>query len=294
MATPREGGYELEGAEELVEALFDSAPVPAALTDGAGRIRRVNVRLRELLATDPEIAAPGLKDLVRPGDHGELTKLLEEAKGGPARRELVLGLPGGSTSALVTVVPVRGPQDEIVHLVVHVQPQTAARTLEDPMTGLSSKVLFMDRLTHALARIRRLRSPVSVLTIDIDGFRRINREHGTETGDAVLRWVAGILRRSVRPADTVARLEGDEFAVLCEDTSGERDAVRVADRLVHALGRPVHVGELELSVKVSIGIAFAREADTPDALLASAGAAMYRVKEGGRGSYEISLDALDP
>jgi diguanylate cyclase (GGDEF)-like protein len=85
---------------------------------------------------------------------------------------------------------------------------------------------------------------------------------------------------------------GDEFAVVCEDMRSERDAVVVAERLCSALQDPLDLDSKSLSISASIGIAFAQEGDDPDSLMRNADAAMYRVKEGGRGTYEIYLDAL--
>lgn len=135
-------------------------------------------------------------------------------------------------------------------------------------------------------------APVAVLFVDLDHFKAINDEHGHTTGDAVLRSVAELLLATVRPSDTVARMGGDEFAVVCEDMRSEKDAVVVAQRLFTALQDPLELGSQSLSISASIGIAFAQEGDDPDTLMRNADAAMYRVKEGGRGTYEIYLDAL--
>jgi diguanylate cyclase (GGDEF)-like protein/PAS domain S-box-containing protein len=126
----------------------------------------------------------------------------------------------------------------------------------DVLTGLSNRALFMDRLQGALARQQR-RSDLrcAILFSDLDRFKVVNDSLGHAAGDRLLVELAAVLKRVVRPGDTVARLGGNEFAMLLEDVSGEAEAVEVAERLSGELARPLRVGTQELFVTVTTGIA---------------------------------------
>ncbi|HET9769604.1 MAG TPA: EAL domain-containing protein [Acidimicrobiia bacterium] len=160
--------------------------------------------------------------------------------------------------------------------------------LHDPLTGLPNRSLFMDRLGQALRRLDRRDRVLAVLFVDLDRFKAINDRMGHAVGDEMLMAVGSRLREVLRPHDTVARLGGDEFVVLCEDLEDDRAAVRVAERVLAALDRPVSFGEQELTCSASIGIALSCRSDaTPDALLRDADMAMYRAKETGRHRIEV-------
>jgi diguanylate cyclase (GGDEF)-like protein len=123
--------------------------------------------------------------------------------------------------------------------------------------------------------------------MDLDHFKVINDSLGHEAGDQLLRAFAPRLQDALRPSDTVARFGGDEFVVLCEDLSGEQDAVNLAERILASLATPLAVGTNELFTSATIGLAVARPGDTPEGLIRDADAAMYRAKARGRGRYEL-------
>jgi diguanylate cyclase (GGDEF)-like protein/PAS domain S-box-containing protein len=160
--------------------------------------------------------------------------------------------------------------------------------LHDPLTELPNRSLFMDPLGHALRRLDRRDRVLAVLFVDLDRFKAINDRFGHAAGDETLLAVGERLRDVLRPHDTVARLGGDEFVVLCEDLENDRAAVRVAERVLAALQRPIACGDQSVVSSASIGIALTRRSDTtPDALLRDADMAMYRAKETGRNRIEV-------
>ena len=127
---------------------------------------------------------------------------------------------------------------------------------------------------------------VALLYLDLDRFKPVNDVHGHPTGDALLKAVALRLRHALRPGDLVARLGGDEFAVLLPQLHEAGDAATVADKLLHTLSTPYHIGELELRIGVSIGYAMATTGSTSLApLVAQADAHLYEAKRAGRGCW---------
>ncbi len=162
--------------------------------------------------------------------------------------------------------------------------QTEARLthelLHDSLTGLPNRRLLLDRLTHALARSSRFRTVVAVLYIDLDQFKSVNDQHGHAAGDQLLIAVAKRLKECVRDSDTCARVGGDEFVVILEDMADGSEVGRLRSRLEKELARGVPVGDKNVPVYASIGIAVSSPDALPADLLAEADIAMYRVKGG--------------
>jgi diguanylate cyclase (GGDEF)-like protein/PAS domain S-box-containing protein len=176
------------------------------------------------------------------------------------------------------------------------------RAFHDPLTDLSNRLLFMDRLGHALARTQRRRGRrVAVLFMDLDDFKVVNDSLGHETGDRLLVAVSERLKGCLRPEDTLARFGGDEFVVLLEDVEGPEEAVRVAERIIDELKNRFVLDGRELYARASIGIALGEDSTKdPDDLLRDADTAMYRAKDGGTGyavfdpvMYEKAIDRLE-
>ena len=165
-------------------------------------------------------------------------------------------------------------REELHHLALH-----------DPLTGLPNRALFLEQLQHAIARARRKRTHVSVLYLDLDGFKSVNDTLGHPAGDELLVGVGERLRRSLREVDTVARLGGDEFGVLLEEEL--QGATLTAQRLVKQFERPWSLSSGYASVGVSIGVA-ARDAEEElDELLRQADTAMYAAKASGKGRWRV-------
>jgi diguanylate cyclase (GGDEF)-like protein/PAS domain S-box-containing protein len=161
------------------------------------------------------------------------------------------------------------------------------RALHDPLTGLPNRVLFLDRLEQALARLGRRPSLAAVLFLDLDHFKLVNDSLGHHVGDELLTAAAPRLTQAVRGSDTVARFGGDEFGILLEDITGEHDAIEMAERIAATFARPFVLGGNEHFVTASVGIAVARGGELPSELIRDADAAMYRAKERGRARYEL-------
>lgn len=160
----------------------------------------------------------------------------------------------------------------------------------DDLTNLPNRSLFHDYLHQALARGLRQQELVAVLFLDLDEFKSINDTLGHHSGDLVLQTIAERLRECVRKSDTVARLSGDEFAIILDSISRKEDASRVAQKIREALSKPLQLEGQEVSVTASIGISiYPTDGKHPQALLTNADTAMYLVKEqGGNGYHHYS------
>jgi diguanylate cyclase (GGDEF)-like protein/PAS domain S-box-containing protein len=161
------------------------------------------------------------------------------------------------------------------------------QSFHDPLTGLANRSLFADRAKHALALSRRRGEAVSVLFLDLDDFKRVNETKGHPAGDTILKRVAERLAGCIRPSDTVGRMDGDEFALLLEDTDAEGAKV-VARRVSDALSGPIEVEDGSIIVSACVGIAttIGDEASVED-LLRRADLAMHTAKRQNRGRVEV-------
>jgi diguanylate cyclase (GGDEF)-like protein len=175
-----------------------------------------------------------------------------------------------------------------------IEAQLQHQVMHDPLTGLPNRVYLRDRLERAIATYRRRGGRrFALMYLDVDRFKLFNDSLGHLVGDDVLREVARRLAECVRHPDVVARLSGDEFAVLLEDAPVPQAACRVARRILAALEKPMMFGGRELQVSASIGIAVGepRHAGADD-VLHDADVALYRAKASGRRQFVLFDDSL--
>lgn len=167
------------------------------------------------------------------------------------------------------------------------------QAFHDSLTGLPNRVLFLDRLGHALARADRRKDSVAVLFLDLDDFKVVNDSLGHGAGDELLVATARRLTACLRPGDTVARLGGDEFTVLLEEVTGGGEVERVVARILDSLAAPFEIAGSEVFVTASIGVVSeASPGSSPEELMREADLAMYRAKEGGKACYEVYEEAM--
>ncbi len=170
----------------------------------------------------------------------------------------------------------------------------------DALTGLPNRQLFHDRLQHALNLSDRDSRQVTVMFIDLDGFKGVNDTHGHETGDQLLQKVAERLLACVRESDTVSRLGGDEFAIILQDAGDDETLVQLAEKILSAMRLPFKLeggeddhgllhGRIEAHISASIGIArHPRDGTDTEQLLRSADQAMYEAKREGKNAYRVT------
>jgi diguanylate cyclase (GGDEF)-like protein len=166
--------------------------------------------------------------------------------------------------------------------------------LYDDLTGLPNRSHFRDRLMVAMARARRRPDfRYAVLLLDLDGFKLVNDSLGHEAGDRLLQEVARRVTAEVRANESAARLGGDEFAVLIEDFDGPEAPATLAERLQAAVSAPCHVGDTDVAVTASIGIALGAESYAdPQAVMRDADAAMYYAKSRGKRAHALFAPSM--
>jgi diguanylate cyclase (GGDEF)-like protein len=164
----------------------------------------------------------------------------------------------------------------------------------DTLTGLPNRTMYIEQLSQTLRQANRDKRNVGVLFVDVDRFKSVNDELGHSGGDGVLARVAGRLQSCVRPTDTVARLSGDEFALLLEHMATPEEAAMVSERVIASLAKPFRVNGHEVYVSASLGISISpTDGSDPDALLKNADMAMYRAKQAGRNTYRYFLPEMN-
>lgn len=201
----------------------------------------------------------------------------------------------------VAVIPCLSGDQKVLQLLI--RDLGERRTLEsrllhvvrhDTLTELPNRAEFRDRLFGAAARAQRNSRQVAVVLINIDHFKTINAEHGADVGDGVLQAVATRLQASVRTADSVARIAGDEFGLILEAIDQRDQAAVVANRVRTALTVPVAVARLQLRISASMGIAaYPVDARDTDHLLRMADVALYAAKTTGRGEFRFYFPDME-
>ena len=180
------------------------------------------------------------------------------------------------------ITKVKESQDKLDHMAHH-----------DPLTALPNRLLFQDRLQHALQRAARNHEQLAILFIDLDRFKNVNDTLGHHVGDELLKQVAGALSGRLRDGDTLARLGGDEFIVLLENVDGQFGAGHVAEKLMAMFEQPFMVSDYELFVTGSVGISlYPHDAEDLNMLIRNADVAMYQAKARGRNGYQFYAPSM--
>ena len=194
-----------------------------------------------------------------------------------------------------TITPLKNNRDEITHYIStgkditeRMQTQEKLKFLahHDTLTTLPNRLLFLDRMTQAITSAKRNNKNIALMFLDLDRFKTINDTLGHQVGDALLKGLSERLKSTLRGIDTIARLSGDEFALLLQDIHNPDDVLQIANKLLNRIRDPFLIGGHELFVTTSIGIAmYPKDGEDPSTLLKHADIAMYRSKSKSRNTY---------
>lgn len=287
---------------EQLEALLENFPGAIAVYDKDLQMTIHNQMLKEMLEYPDHLFENGLPNLediflfnARRGEYGagkaedqvyDRMQLVRARK--PHQYERlrpngifleIRGVPlegGGFVTTYLDVTERRRNQALMAHMAHH-----------DALTKLPNRVLFRERLEHALAQAKR-GNHIGLLYLDLDGFKPVNDTYGHSIGDELLKSVAGRINNVKRETDTLARLGGDEFVIIQIGDVEKPDAERFATRIVNALNEPFKIGTAVLNISTSIGIALTLEHGfDPDILLRKADNALYEAKANGKAGYSF-------
>jgi diguanylate cyclase (GGDEF)-like protein/PAS domain S-box-containing protein len=292
----------LAEADERYRRLVEELPLITYVdTLHDGLTAYISPQIEELLGYPVEqwIAEPDLwQEVLHPDDREQaLAETTHHyTTGEPFRMEYrLIAKDGREVWFLDEAVIERGPDGAPLLSRGYMQDITERKTLElrlatafhDPITGLPNRALFSDRVHNAVARRGRSDAGLAVLFLDLDDFKTANDSLGRTGGDALLGQVGGRVRSCLRPGDTAARLGGDEFAVLVEDCPDVESASAICRRIAAAFEEPFVVGEQEVFVSASLGIAVRVDGESAGELLRNADVAMYGARARGKGRIEV-------
>ena len=195
----------------------------------------------------------------------------------------VAGKPVGFRGIVRDINERKKAEATILHMAFH-----------DALTGLPNRLLFNDRLNVAMASAQRNNKKFGVMMLDLDKFKHINDSLGHDIGDQLLQSVGNRLRGRLRKSDTVARMGGDEFMLLLPEINQREDAEVIARKIVDSFQRAFALGNHELKITTSIGIAVYPESGLDfDTLKKNADIAMYKAKENGRNNFQSYNEAFE-
>jgi diguanylate cyclase (GGDEF)-like protein/PAS domain S-box-containing protein len=296
----RESEANLAEAQRMTQQLIEALPNPIYFKDTEGHYLGVNRAWEAFFGTPRKMFlgktvhdlypdSPEIAERLRADD-----QVLWDKPGTPHMHEESIVTPDGKRHEAIyykaTFTRADGGVAGLVGTIIDITAQKRAEERiqyvanHDSLTGLPNRLLFNDRLDQAISLAKRDARQLALLYLDLDKFKPVNDSLGHDAGDQVLIGVAGRLREQVRESDTVARVGGDEFAVILRDISGPQDAATVAQKIIDNLATPFRLGDHSEAVEIgtSIGIAvYPSDAQDRDSLIKKADTTMYGAKTRG-------------
>lgn len=313
--------HRLRKSEELHRYIVNSSPDIVFMLDPRGRFCFLNSKVESLLGYScGELMGRHFRTLIDEQDLPKASWAFNEAdidSENPRSLELRLKTRGSRKANRhfeVTVFPIEGPaltpegsldkagsrnSYQIYGIARDITERKEAEAFitfqayHDLLTRLPNRALFKDRLTLAITQAKRSQQKLAVMFLDLDRFKVVNDTLGHAMGDRLLQAVAQRLESCLRRGDTLSRFGGDEFTLLLPAIAGEEDASLIANKLIEALKAPFKLGDHEVFVGISIGIAmFPAAGETLEDLIQHADVAMYHVKGRGKDDFQFYLDTM--
>ncbi|HEY0842183.1 putative bifunctional diguanylate cyclase/phosphodiesterase [Methylotenera sp.] len=292
---------ELRQSEAKVRALYEAVPDLLLFLDLEGRFLECKPAKDFQTHIEPEhFLGKTIHEALPEGVADQAMLCLEKAVAGRdiTSFEYQMALPQGVANYESRFI--RASEEQVLCIVRDIseskrtQQQLHFLAHYDTLTGLPNRLLFNESLQQAQTYANRTSDTIAVMFIDLDRFKNINDTLGHGVGDKLLQQVGSRVSLCIRESDTVARMGGDEFAVVLVNVREERDAAVVAEKIIDALRLPFMVDDHEVFVGASIGITFYRPGqDDRDVLLEKADVAMYHAKERGRNNYQFYSSEMD-
>lgn len=290
----------LEGERAFSASVLENAAEGILVVDESGLISFANPAIAGMLEGSlvDLLGSPLLSVLENPsGREWQATELYRYWQRGSnyCRSDCQLRtLSGGLLPVALSCSPLLVQQRAMVVIVRDMSVESdlharlASQAVTDALTGLLNRRGLQQALEASLARVAHDDKRVAVVCLDLDGFKRINDSLGHEVGDAVLAYVADLLRKELRPYDLLARAGGDEFIALLDSLGHPEDAARVAEKLIERVSARHQIAGVEITLGGSVGIASYPECgQSVDGLMRAADMAMYEAKAAGRGQYRF-------
>ena len=291
----------LKSSEARFRSLVQNSSDVITLLDERGRISYITPTVEKLLGYETgKLLDTTLWKVLHAEDLNRANSTFQELLRNDFGQELVAARwrhADGTYRYMETILSNQLADPDVRAVVLNTRDVTDRKDLEDklrhqayhdPLSGLSNRALFKDRVATGLRQHRDDRAALAVVFLDLDDFKHVNDSLGHAAGDSLLLAVATRLQTCVGPTDTVARFGGDEFAILLDPISDESYPTAVAERILSAFNLPVKADGIEMIVAFSIGIAISDPTSLdPEDLLRNADVAMYRAKARGKGTFEM-------
>jgi diguanylate cyclase (GGDEF)-like protein/PAS domain S-box-containing protein len=287
--------------ERLAAKVFDCAQEAIMIIGPRGRILKVNRAFSDLTGYPPEDVIGGyVYEYLKPDDfqacnHQEALMAMSNGMSWqgeiPAKRrngEIFLmglsmsqiqdgdGLDSHLVAIFTDITDRKQYEKRLEHLATH-----------DRLTNLPNRALLQDRLEDEIWNAQNRAIKLAVLFIDLDGFKVVNDLYGHDIGDRVIQSVAVRIRDSVRKSDLVARVGGDEFAIVAGDITEPSSVILIAEKVLANTSHPYDIDQYHINLTASIGISFYPECQDPRSLLIHADLAMYQAKQDGKNTYRV-------
>jgi diguanylate cyclase (GGDEF)-like protein/PAS domain S-box-containing protein len=284
----------LRASEQQHRLIVELAREGIWMVDADGRTTFANRALAELLDTTvADMLGRTVDEFIADTQDSRRRRAADAEVGSGEHEVCLITRQGREIWARINASPITDHAKRNLGMIALVSDVTERRMLEknlamaarrDPLTSLANRLELFERLSATLSTPEL----VTVLYIDLDGFKHVNDSHGHGLGDELLRAAALRIRAAVRDVDLVARVGGDEFVIVTDGISDAAAALGFGRRICESLERPFTVGDTQLEVGASIGIAFATGGDA-DTVLAEADQALYRAKRSDAGRVELAL-----